>query len=71
VLQRRRPYLKNNDLWKTLYGTLDESWDPTRDIKVNLRSNDPNLNRNATDYRYNHKYIDAMEIMLHFINIKY
>lgn len=31
---------------------------------------DPDLNRNAKNYRYNHKYKDAVEITLHFINIK-
>jgi len=29
------------------------------------------LNRNTTNYRDNHKYRDAMEIILHFINVKY
>jgi hypothetical protein len=31
---------------------------------------DPNLCRNATEYTNNHKYKDAVEITLHFINIK-
>ena len=31
---------------------------------------DPNLCRNTTEYTYNYKYKDAMEITLHFINIK-
>ena len=29
------------------------------------------LNRNTKNYIYNHKYKDAVEITLHFINIKY
>ena len=29
-----------------------------------------NLNKNATEYKYNHKYRDALEITLNFINIK-
>ena len=33
-------------------------------------SYDPDLCRNATEYIYNHKYKDAVEITLHFINIK-
>ena len=32
---------------------------------------DLDLNRNATNYRDNHKHRDAMEIILHFINVKY
>jgi len=32
---------------------------------------DPDLNRNATNYIDNHKYRDATEIILHFINVKY
>ena len=32
---------------------------------------DPDLNRNTKNYRYNHKYRDATEIILHFINVKY
>ena len=32
---------------------------------------DPNLNRNATNYRDNHIHKDAAEIILHFINGKY
>ena len=32
---------------------------------------DPDLNRNAKNYGYNHKYKDVVEITLHFINIKY
>ena len=32
---------------------------------------DPDLNRNARNYRDNHKYRDAREIILHFINVKY
>ena len=32
---------------------------------------DPDLNRNATKYRDNHIYKDAVEIILHFINVKY
>ncbi len=32
---------------------------------------DPDLNRDTTNYRYNHKCKDAVEITLHFINIKY
>ena len=32
---------------------------------------DSNLNKNAINYRYNHKYKDAVEITLHFINIKH
>ena len=31
---------------------------------------DPDLYRNATQYIYNHKHRDAIEIELHFINIK-
>ena len=31
---------------------------------------DPDLCRNATEYTYNHKYKYAVEISLHFINIK-
>ena len=31
---------------------------------------DPDLCRNTTKYTYNHKYKDAVEITLHFINIK-
>ena len=31
---------------------------------------DPDLCRNATEYTYNHKYKDAAEITLYFINIK-
>jgi hypothetical protein len=33
-------------------------------------SNDPNLCRNATKCTNNHEYKDAVEITLHFINIK-
>jgi len=29
-----------------------------------------NLNRKATNYRYNHKYRDVAKIVLHFINRK-
>ena len=36
-----------------------------------MRVNDPDLNKNATNYRDNHQHIDAMEIILHFINVKY
>ena len=32
---------------------------------------DLDLNRNTTNYRDNHKHRDAMEIILHFINVKY
>jgi len=32
---------------------------------------DPDLNMNATNYRDNHKHRDAVEIILHFINVKY
>ena len=32
---------------------------------------DPYLNRNATNYRNNHKHRDVVEIILHFINVKY
>jgi hypothetical protein len=32
---------------------------------------DPDLNRNATNYRDNHIHKDAAEIILHFINGKY
>ncbi len=32
---------------------------------------DPDLNRNATNYRDNHKHRYATEIILHFINGKY
>jgi len=32
---------------------------------------DPDLNRNATNYRDNHKYKYAMEIILHFITVNY
>jgi hypothetical protein len=31
---------------------------------------DSNLCRNATEYTNNHEYKDAIEITLHFINIK-
>ena len=31
---------------------------------------DPDLCRNTTEYTYNHKYKDAVEITLYFINIK-
>ena len=31
---------------------------------------DPDLCRNATEQTHNHKYRDAAEITLHFINIK-
>jgi len=31
---------------------------------------DPDLNMNATNYRYNHKYKDPIEIILHFIDAK-
>ena len=30
---------------------------------------DQNLNKNTTNYTYNHKYRDATERTLHFINI--
>jgi len=30
-----------------------------------------NLNKNEADYKYNHKDKDAVEITLHFINLKY
>jgi len=45
--------------------------------RVNIRHtaqssvDDLDLNKNTTNYRYNHKYKDAVEIKLHFINIKY
>jgi len=32
---------------------------------------DPDLNRNAIKHRDNHKHKYAVEIILHFINIKY
>ena len=32
---------------------------------------DPDLNRNAKNYRDNHIHKDAAEIILHFINGKY
>jgi len=31
---------------------------------------EPNLNRNAKNYKNIHKYRDAVEIILHFINVK-
>ena len=31
-------------------------------------SSDPDLCRNVTEYKYSHRYRDAAEIMLHFIN---
>ena len=31
---------------------------------------DPDLCRNATEYRNNHKHRNAMKIRIHFINIK-
>ena len=34
-------------------------------------SYDPDLNRNTKNYRDNHKHRYAVEIILHFINIKY
>jgi hypothetical protein len=39
---------------------------PTTDLK----DNDPNLCRNATEYTNNHEYKDAAEVTLHLINIK-
>ena len=35
-----------------------------------IRGFDLDLWRNAIEYTYNHKYKDAAEITLHFINIK-
>jgi len=32
---------------------------------------EPDLNKNATNYRDNHKHKDVVEIILHFINVKY
>ena len=37
---------------------------------VMLNANDPDLCRNAKEYRNNHKHRNTMEIRLHFINIK-
>ena len=39
------------------------------ELKI-LGRDDPDLCRNATEYKYNHKYKYATEITLHFINIK-
>ncbi len=36
-----------------------------------MHGTDPNLNKDEKLYIYNHKYKDAAEITLHFINIKY
>lgn len=43
---------------------MEVSWD-------RKSNSDPNINRNAIDYRYNHKYRDRVEITLRFISIKY
>ena len=53
---------------------LVRAWDP--DIEAfHIKSqvvpiNYLDLCKNTTEYTYNHKYKDAMEITLHFINIK-
>ena len=40
-----------------------------KNVPQETSKNDLKLNRNEKNYRYNHKYRDAAEITLHFINI--
>jgi len=42
-----------------------------QDKEGQLKQGDLDLNRNATNYRDNHKHIDAAKIILHFINVKH
>ena len=42
-----------------------------RDIYFLKMVGDPDLNKNTTNYRDNHKHKYAVEIILHFINGKY
>ena len=42
-----------------------------RNATIVCSFDDLDLNRNATTYRDNHKHKDAVEIILHFINVKY
>jgi len=52
--------------------TQSSSLKMEEDIQVKSpRRTDPDLNRNATNYRDNHKHKDSTEIILHFINVKY
>jgi len=48
--------------------SLRERRSPTLD---QIHTDDLNLNRNETYYKYNHKYRDVAEITLHLINIRY
>ena len=40
-------------------------------VGLSFRCNDPDLNKNATNYKDNHKHKDATKIILNFINVKY
>jgi len=49
---------------------LQEKQYPLKKLEY-LGADDLNLNKNTKNYRDNHKHRYAMEIILHFINVKY
>ena len=56
-----------NSLYPDRIGDMQRK---TKKEQTRSDTTDPDLCRNVTKYAYNHKYKYAVEITLHFINIK-
>jgi len=65
--------LSPNSLYLDLVGDMQRQIEKEKNRERENCSDttDINFNRNTTNYIYNHKYKDAIEITLHFINIKH
>ena len=75
---KRAHWATTKHVLRYIQGTIDYGFLYTRDKDIRLSgftdanwAGDPDLNKNARNYRYNHKYKDSVEITLHFIHIKY
>ena len=58
-------------LLSTLNNFLENMYDRTTLFHQTLTELDPDLKKNAKNYRDNHEHRYAAEIILHFINVKY